>query len=83
MVDLQFNIEEAEHKPKRHRAKGSKYDRIIDTFCEGTNAIVCVGVTGKKASYLRSQLKKRIEARGLEQKVEASTINNVVYLERK
>jgi len=41
-----------------------------------------VEVKGKNPNYVRMQLNKRIEARGLKDKVKTSVINNVLYLER-
>jgi len=39
-------------------------------------------VEGRDANYLRMQLNKRIEARNLEDKLKASVIGNVLYLEK-
>jgi hypothetical protein len=40
-------------------------------------------VAGKDANYLRTQLKKRIDARNIESKIEVSVVNNIAYLEKK
>ena len=68
-------------KPRRRYRKGSKYDPILDAFMEGTDKLVEVTVEGKNANYLRPQLNKRIEAKGLK-KVKTSVVNNVLYLEK-
>ena len=66
--------------PKRKYRKGSKYDPILDAFIEGSNDLVLVEVPGKDGSYVRTQLKKRIDARGL--KVDVSVANNQAYMEK-
>ena len=81
MSEVKYELKPVEKKPKRMYRKGSKYDPIIDSFLEGTENLVEVTVRGKDANYLRTQLKKRIEARGLK-KVKTSVVNNVLYLEK-
>jgi hypothetical protein len=44
---------------------------------------VKVEAAGKDANYLRLQLKKRIDAKDLSNKIEVSVINNMTYLEKK
>jgi hypothetical protein len=78
-----FRLVEVEKKPSRKYRKGSKYDPIIDRFTNGKSALVKVEVPGKDANYIRTQLKKRIDARDLNNKIEASVVNNVAYLEKK
>ena len=80
MSEVKFELKPVEEKPSRRYRKGSKYDPILDAFMEGTEDLVKVTVPGKDANYLRTQLKKRIEARTL--KVKASVVNNVMYLEK-
>jgi len=48
---------------------------------EGTDTLVAVEVPEKDGNYLRTQLNKRIEAKGLEG-IKVSVVNNVCYLER-
>ncbi len=74
---------DVEKKPSRKYRKGSKYDPIIDKFLSGRSSLVKVEVADKDANYLRTQLKKRIDARDLNSKIEVSVVNNVSYLERK
>lgn len=73
---------DVEKKPSRKYRKGSKYDPIIDKFLSGKSGLVKVEVTGKDANYLRTQLKKRIDARDLNAKIEVSVVNNIAYLEK-
>jgi hypothetical protein len=42
-----------------------------------------VNISGKEANYTRTQLKKRIDARDLSNKVEVSVVSNNTYLEKK
>ena len=83
MSDLNFELEPVEKKPRRRYRKGSKYDPIIDSFLNGQHNLVKVKAVGKDANYLRLQLKKRIDARDLSDKVEVSVVSNNTYLEKK
>jgi hypothetical protein len=80
MSDIEFALKPVEEKPTRRYRKGSKYDPILDEFIEGDHNLVEVAVEGKDGNYLRTQLNKRIEARGLDLKT--SVVNGVLYLER-
>lgn len=82
MSNIPFKLVDVEKKPSRKYRKGSKYDPIIDGFLNGKAGLVKVEVTGKDANYLRTQLKKRIDARDLNSKIEVSVVNNVAYLEK-
>ena len=83
MIDISFNLIDIDLKPHRRSRKGSTYDPIIDKFCEGDSGLVKVEVSGKEANYVRTQLKKRIDARELGKQVEVSVVNNITYLEKK
>lgn len=83
MSDVKFDLKPVEKKPSRKYRKGSKYDPIIDSFIESEHDLVKVEVSGKDANYLRTQLKKRIDARDLQSNVEVSVVNNIAYLEKK
>jgi hypothetical protein len=83
LSDVKFDLEPVEKKPSRKYRKGSKYDPIIDSFLESEHDLVKVEVSGKDANYLRTQLKKRIDARDLQSNVEVSVVNNIAYLEKK
>jgi len=81
MSEVKFDLKPVDEKPHRRYRKGSKYDPIIDAFMEGDEGLVEVNVSGKDANYLRTQLKKRIEARELKG-VKVSVVNNSCYLEK-
>ena len=81
MSEVKFDFKPVEKKPSRKYRKGSKYDPILDAFMEATNNLVEVTVPGKDANYLRTQLNKRIEAKGLKG-IKTSVVNNVLYLEK-
>jgi hypothetical protein len=81
MSDVSFNLTPVDEKPSRQYRKGSKYDSILDSFMSGLDSLVTVDVAGKDANYLRTQLNKRIEAKGLEG-IKVSVVNNVCYLEK-
>lgn len=82
MSKLKFILKAISKKPIRRYRKGSKYDPILDSFLDSENNLVQVEIKGKDANYLRTQLKKRIEIRGLQNKVTVSVVNNIAYLEK-
>ncbi|MBN2335852.1 hypothetical protein JXL21_09860 [Candidatus Bathyarchaeota archaeon] len=83
MSDVKFDLQPVQKKPSRKYRKGSKYDPIIDSFLERKHDLVKVEVPEKDANYLRTQLKKRIDARDLQSQIEVSVVNNIAYLEKK
>ncbi|MCW4050095.1 MAG: hypothetical protein NWE89_10215 [Candidatus Bathyarchaeota archaeon] len=83
MSDVKFDLKPVTRKPSRKYRKGSKYDPILDSFLESEYDLVKVEVPEKDANYLRTQLKKRIDARDLQDKIEVSVVNNIAYLEKK
>jgi hypothetical protein len=83
LSDVKFDLKPVEKKPSRKYRKGSKYDPIIDSFLESEHDLVKVEVADKDANYLRTQLKKRIDARDLQSEIEVSVVNNIAYLEKK
>ena len=80
MSSVEFNFDPVKKKPSRRYRKGSKYDPIIEAFLEQEHQLVEVVVEGKDANYMRTQLKKRIDAREL--KIDVSVVNNKIYLEK-
>ncbi len=82
MSEVSFKFEDVKEKPHRKYRNGSKYDPIIDKFLDGESKLVKVEVPGKDGNYLRTLLKKRIDARSCGDVVEVSVVNNVVYLEK-
>ena len=83
MADVSFVLVDVEKKPSRRYRKGSKYDPIIDQFLGGKSNLVKVEVDDKDANYLRTQLKKRIDARDMANQIKVSVVNNIAYLEKK
>ena len=83
LTNEDFRLIEVHEKPSRRYRKGSKYDPIIDKFMSGKANLVKVEVEGKDANYIRTQLKKRFDARDIGEKLEVSVVNNVAYLEKK
>jgi hypothetical protein len=82
MSGITFNLEPVKEKPSRKYIKGSKYDPILDQFIKTDTSIVEVIVKDKETNYLRTQLQKRIEVRGLDSKIDASVVNGICYLEK-
>ena len=80
MSKIEYSMDPVEKKPNRRYRKGSKYDPILDAFLEHDADIVEVSVKNKDANYVRTQLKKRIDARELD--IEVSVANNKTYLEK-
>jgi hypothetical protein len=80
MSNVKFDLSPVDKKPSRKYRKGSKYDPILDKFLESKNKLVTVEVAGKDGNYIRTQLKKRIDARELN--VNVSVVNNKAYLEK-
>ncbi len=83
MADVSFKLVDVEKKPSRRYRKGSKYDPIIDQFCNSKSKLVKVELKGKDANYIRTQLKKRIDARDMGSQIEVSVVNNIAYIEKK
>ncbi len=81
MTEVKFDLSPINKKPQRKYRKGSKYDPILDAFLEKDEALVTVEIKGKDANYIRTQLKKRIDARELKN-LNISVVNNKVYLEK-
>ena len=82
MSDVKFELSPVKEKPGRRYRKGSKYDPVIDKFLNGDDDLVSVEIGGRDANYIRTQLKKRIDARGLAARVDVSVVNNKAYMEK-
>ena len=83
MSEIKFEMKSVNEKRKKTTLKKSRYDPIIDQFIAGGEELVEISVEDKKASYVASQLKKRIELRELETEIEASAAGGFAYLEKK
>ncbi|MBA7490883.1 hypothetical protein ES702_01426 [subsurface metagenome] len=77
---VDFQLKPTTKKPARRYRKGSKYDPLLDAFIKGDNKLTTVTVKDKDSNYIRTQLKKRIDAREL--KVIVSVVNDICYLEK-
>jgi hypothetical protein len=69
-------------KKREPRYTKDQYDGIIDAFLKSGCELVEITVEGRTSTYLERILKRRIEERGLEDDVEASRVNEWVYLEK-
>lgn len=59
-----------------------EYDKIIDQFMESGHSLVEITVENRSAIYVRNFLINRIIERGLEEQVNASRVDEWVYLEK-
>ncbi len=82
MSEVEFELKPVEEKPSRKYHKKSKYDPIIDEFMEMDEDLVKVEIEDKDANYLRTQLKKRIETRELQDELDVAVVNGVCYIEK-
>jgi hypothetical protein len=80
LSSVDYSLDPVAKKPTRRYRKGSKYDPILDAFLKHEANLVEVKVEGKDANYMRTQLKKRIDARDLN--IDVSVVNNKIYLEK-
>jgi len=69
-------------KETREKYGKEEYDRMIDQFMESGHRLVELTVENRTAIYVRNFLRSRISERGLEEQVEASRVNEWVYLEK-
>ncbi len=79
--DMKFTINPVKKKPTRKYRKGSKYDPVIANFVKANVPLVEVEVEGKTASYLSTQLGKRLEDNPKLAHISVSTANGMCYLE--
>jgi len=66
MSKIRFEMRSVEKKRVKKYMKGSIYDPMIDQFLESGQELVEITVEGKKASYVVTQLSRRIETRELD-----------------
>ncbi|MCW4049729.1 MAG: hypothetical protein NWE89_08330 [Candidatus Bathyarchaeota archaeon] len=81
MSKIKFEMKKVEKKREKKSTKRSIFDPMIDQFIEGGEELVEISVEDKRASYIVSQLKKRIGVRELE--IDVSNAQGFVYLEKK
>lgn len=79
--EMKFTVKPVSKKPTRKYRKGSKYDAIITGFVEANVPLAEVEVKDKTASYLSTQLGKRLEDNDKLAHISVSTANGMCYLE--
>lgn len=79
--EMKFAINPVKKKPTRKYRKGSKYDPIIEDFVKANIPLAEIEVEGKTASYLSTQLGKRLEDNKKLAHISVSTANGMCYLE--
>ena len=82
MDELKFTLKPLKEEPKGTRKYGSKYDPILDQFMESGHEIVEVALESRNLSGVKTALKKRIEKRGLKDRLEAGLRGGVLYLKK-
>ena len=81
--EIVFRLRRVAETPKKaYRRRGSKYAPILDQFMEGEHDVVEVEVENMNPNRLRLNLVRVIEERGLEDRVKASVVNRLLYLEK-
>ncbi len=80
-AELIFGLRQVE-TPLVNARKASMYDSILDSFLIGRDVMVEVHVEGKETRYIKKELSRRIKVRFVEDIVDASIINGVLYLEK-
>jgi len=68
-------------KETRRYSKG-KYDEMLDEFMESGHKLVEIAVENRDTIYVKNMLKKKIEKRGITDQVEASRVDEWIYLEK-
>ena len=81
MSEIKYEMKPVTKKREKSKRVRSKYDPMIDEFIKSKQDLVEISVEDKDPSYVVTQLKKRIERRGLD--IEASHAGGFVYLEKK
>ena len=79
-LNVGFTLAPVDELPRRAYRKGSKYDPILDQFIKSKQKNAKLQIEGKTANYIRTQMKKRLEARKLQNKYIVSVVNDICYL---
>ncbi len=77
-----FKLTSVDEKVKGRKARRSKYDAMIDQFLDRGSRVARVDGLERGAGYLSLVVGKRIESRGLGDKLKASCAAGCLYLER-
>jgi hypothetical protein len=80
--NYEFELMPETEMPNTTYQKGSKYDPILDKFLASGIKIVSIKPKAEEdANYMRTQIKKRLDKRKMNDKITASVVNNKVYLQ--
>lgn len=80
--DFSFELVTETEMPNTTYQKGSKYDAILDKFLSSGIKLVSIKPkVDEDANYMRTQIKKRLDKRKMNDKITASVVNNKVYLQ--
>ena len=80
MSEVRYEMKPVEKKREKTYMKKSIYDPMIDGFINSGHNLVEISVEDKRASYVVTQLQRRIEVRELD--IVASAAGEFVYLEK-
>ncbi|GAG76118.1 unnamed protein product, partial [marine sediment metagenome] len=64
------------------RYSRGKYDEMLDKFIESGHKLVEIKVENRGTAYVKQMLKRKIEERGIMDQVEASRVDEWIYLEK-
>lgn len=68
-------------KETRRYSRG-EYDEMLDKFIESEDKLVEIAVENRGTAYVKHMLNKKIEERGITDQVEASRVDEWIYLEK-
>lgn len=77
-----FTLTSVDEKVRGRKARRSKYDALLDEFLGRGSPVVRVDGFDREAGYLSMVIGKRIERRGLADRVKATCAGGCLYLER-
>ena len=81
MSEIRYEMKQVTEKRAKRKRFRSIFDPMIDEFIESGQDLVEISVEDKKPGYMVTQLKQRIERRGLD--IDVSHGGGFVYLEKK
>jgi len=81
MSDINYTLKATTKKPTRKYRKGSKYDGVLEAIKKSPDPMGIVTMPDKEANYIRTQLKKRIDAQEIKN-IKLSVVNNLCYYEK-
>ena len=81
MSELNYKLVPTTKKPTRKYRKGSRYDAVLEGIKKSSDPMGIITIPNKEANYIRTQLKKRIDALGIKN-IKLSVVNNQCYYEK-